>query len=629
MTTSLPTTPASETLSGAANALAGNAARADGLAALFALAAPANGAAPDATSLGADASAFTTLLDGSAAPAMPCPAPGAPAGAVSVVPTTPANVPASPFAPTAPVPRAVAPTPLVADAAATTSTTDVRGFAFVAAAKPTPVAASTTPVADDAGDAAPEIAAPTLPDRSTLEALVALLLPVAAAVTPEQPVPMAGIERASSADAEPAVAAGMAELPSRAQIAIASPGRPAVALDETLSPVPSRVERSQISAAEPQTAATPSDASASSARGAALSSIAATTPNAATPELASVAIAPPTRSRAVEKASSQPAAVPASPEAEADASVALEVSASVELPDGAVVTLALPEAPARVTARANVAAASAAAVPARPEKSAAAAAKKNPANFAPESVAGKNFLSTEEQQLKPAREEAGIGVAETRPTMLFTPHDTLSAAHPVVPALVSMVSAAPQVAAAGAPESEPMPPLVAASVAHRAVEAVTSVVDAQAASKLQPVPSVQLKFKFGAEDLAVRVALRDGVVTTEFRTDSAELRAAIQNEWRAVTAQPESALRYLEPVVAPASPAQSGTNSFAQQQHQQSPGQSAAQQQQQQQHQQSRAAAEVFGSVARSTPFQPRDGGAASNVAPIALPTSVHLSAVA
>lgn len=623
MTTSLPTTPSSEILPGAATTLAGNAARADGLAAFLTLAAPANGAAPDATTLDASASAFTALLDGTAVPGTPCPAPGTPLAAVSVGPTAPANAPASPFAPT--VPRPIAPAPLVADAAATVSTTDARGFAFVAARKTAPVAASTSPAADTAGEAEQTSAAPALPDRSTLEALVALLLPVAAAVAPEQPVPMAGIVRASSADAEPGFAAGMADLPSRAQIAVALPGRPAVALDETLSPVQPRVERPQISAAEPQAATATGDASVSPARVATLPPFVATAANAAVSEVASVALPSTAPRRAAEKTSPQPVPDASRPDA-ADAVVALEVSASAELPDGAVVTLALPNAPARVTARANVVTTVATAAPTRPEKSAAVTAERNPANPTPESVAGKNFLSTEEQQLKPAREEAGIGVAQTRPTMLFTPHDTLSAAHPSVPALVSMVPAAAPVAAG---EPEPMPPLVAASVAHRAVETVTSVVDAQAASKLQPVPSVQLKFKFGAEDLAVRVALRDGVVTTEFRTDSAELRAAIQNEWRAVTAQPESALRYLEPVVAPASSSQGGTNSFAQQQHQQSPGQFAAQQQQQQQHQQSRAAAEVFGSVGRATPFQPREGGAASNVAPIALPTSVHLSAVA
>ncbi|MBI5424854.1 MAG: hypothetical protein HZA32_12300 [Opitutae bacterium] len=210
--------------------------------------------------------------------------------------------------------------------------------------------------------------------------------------------------------------------------------------------------------------------------------------------------------------------------------------------------------------------------------------------------------------------------------MLFIPHDTFSAVSPTVPAIVSVVPAQTQVVAAGSPE--PMPQLVAASFAKRAVETVTNVVDAQAASKLQPVPSVQLKFKFGTEDLAVRVELRNGTVRTEFRTDSPELRAAISNEWKAVAAQPESALRFLEPVVSPTSSPQTGTGSFAQQQHQQSPGQSAAQQQQQQNQQQARAQ-EFFGSIARSTPFQPRDGGAATSAAPVVLPTSVHLSAVA
>lgn len=582
MTTSLPTTPSNEILPGVSGAPAGNAALADGLAALFA-ATPA-GAPADAT-VRANSPEFTALLDGRATAATPVAAPAGP----TAVPAKPASR------------SDASPTPLVRETAPTVTATDVRGLAFSLAEK------SSAPVASDAEAAvsvspafAESPAAPTLPDRATLEAIVALLAPLATLAAAE-PTPVAlgvSAERAAEFD-QPASAAGSpvadepsTGLPLRAQVTVTLRGQRPVALNEEL--FPSAPDATSSSAAEltaPASRAMPR-------RDAALAAGELPQPS------------------PVSAKSPRPA--PAAP------TVVLEVAAETELPDGAVVSLALPASavPMRVELRSSVETAASA----RPENSAVAATEKISPDFGSEKVAGKNFLSAEGQELSPAREEAGIGVAEPRSPMLFAPHDTFSAVHAPVPALVSTVVAAPQALAASAPAAEPT--LVAASVAHRAVETVTAVVDAQAASKLQPVPSVQLKFRVGAEDLAVRVALRDGVVHTEFRTDSPELRAAIQQEWKAVTAQPDSALRFVDPVVVPASSsAQSGANSFAQQQHQQ-PGQSAAQQQQQQQ-QQSRAAAEVFGSVARSTPFQPREGGAASSVAPIALPTSVHLSAVA
>ncbi len=161
-----------------------------------------------------------------------------------------------------------------------------------------------------------------------------------------------------------------------------------------------------------------------------------------------------------------------------------------------------------------------------------------------------------------------------------------------------------------------------ASAAHRAVETVTQVVESQAASRLQPVPSVQLRFKVGGEDLAVRVELRNGEVRTEFKTDNAELRAALAQEWRAVTGRADSAVRFLEPVITPANAAGQGSGSFSSQQHSSS-------QHQQQAQQQFRAQAELFGSVGRSFGPAVESAPASSVVTPLVLPTSQRLSAVA
>lgn len=632
MTTSLPTTSANDLLPAAANALAANAPLADGFAALFGAATPASNAAPGTA--GEGAATFTALLDGNTAatPATSAPPPMAVAPtavvATSVVPT---NSPSPSTAQGVMRPTVGASAPLETPPA----TTDARGLAFrISETGATP---STSEVAPDAPieTARPESeTSPALPDRETLEAIVALLAPVVALVSPAQPTVALGETAPSAAGDTVATPAAdvptrggrSSDLPAGAQIKVALPGRDPVVLDETLSPaavVPAALSPETPAASPTREPAAPAAEVAASAPAVAPTRSQVVARSMPMPNTASTSVELPAPLPSPERAATESLRSQPQP-------ARLEISAAVELTSGAVVSI---ESPSPVLsgqiARENPApsAADVAVVSVQPEKSAAATAEKNAAKSSPENVVGKNFLTAETKSVKSARGEDGIGVAQTRSTMLFPLHDPNSAAHPTVPALVSMVPVAAEVAAA--PAAEPMPPLVAASCAHRAVETVTSVVDAQAASKLQPVPSVQLKFKFGAEDLAVRVALRDGVVTTEFRTDSPELRAAIQNEWKAVTAQPEGALRYLDPVVAPASSSQSGTNSFAQQHQQQSSGQSAAQQQQQQQHSQTRAAAEFFGSVARSTPFQPRDGGAASNVAPIALPTSVHLSAVA
>ncbi len=70
--------------------------------------------------------------------------------------------------------------------------------------------------------------------------------------------------------------------------------------------------------------------------------------------------------------------------------------------------------------------------------------------------------------------------------------------------------------------------------AHEAVAAVIKLVEAQASRAQGVVSSVNLSFKFGEDDLSVRVQWQGGVVQTQFRTNAPELNEAIANEWQAM-----------------------------------------------------------------------------------------------
>lgn len=619
MTTSFPTTSSTETTP-AANATAPAALSGD-------LASLLGGTTPETPAATATAASpvtdFVALLgDESAAPVA---APQTPAvSPVSPPVANPAAGTAAAVSATASGARAIAVSTGTRGSPSPTrvAPTDSRGFAR---------SVSVTSASDATDEQAPETPASapaTMPDRATLEAIAALLAPVAALVAPPPAETPLALNAPSTNEDSEDESDGEAALAGAVSAAIPARRGEAVTLTVTLPEraVPALVSNATDAKVVATEDYTPAVATPSLNNEAPIFPAAASEPIVVptTVNLPGVALAPSLATQS--RAEPTPTSVAAEP-AQAPMQVPLQVEASVELPDGAVIALALPTASTSEGAVETKSSPASAPVAARTEKSAASNRAAPEVDFGMKRAAGKNFLTTEEQGVSLPEKKAGIAVAQTRPTMLFVPHDTLSAVSPTAPAIVSVVPAPTQVVAAGSPE--PMPQLVAASFAKRAVETVTNVVDAQAASKLQPVPSVQLKFKFGTEDLAVRVALRNGAVHTEFRTDSPELRAAITNEWKAVTAEPESALRFLAPVVAPATASQNGTGSFAQQQQQQSPGQSAAQQQQQQNQQQARAAQEFFGSIARSTPFQPRDGGAAASAAPVVLPTSVHLSAVA
>jgi hypothetical protein len=75
-----------------------------------------------------------------------------------------------------------------------------------------------------------------------------------------------------------------------------------------------------------------------------------------------------------------------------------------------------------------------------------------------------------------------------------------------------------------------------AANAREAVEAIGRVAEAQAAQADRGASAATLQFKFGAENLSVKVELQNGEVRTQFRTDSSELRDAIAAQWGSLAA---------------------------------------------------------------------------------------------
>jgi hypothetical protein len=168
---------------------------------------------------------------------------------------------------------------------------------------------------------------------------------------------------------------------------------------------------------------------------------------------------------------------------------------------------------------------------------------------------------------------------------------------------------------------EPVVASVEKNFAERAVATVSNLVDTQFTASMQKSGSVQLRMKFGGEDLSVRVELRGGAVHTDFRTDSPELRAALNREWQVVAGQSSDSLRgFVDPIFSPSS---SGGDGF-------SPRQQAAQQDLSQQSRNPRAREEqsspfsrrsLVGDIFSPQPAAPR--------APAYVSTSLRLSVLA
>jgi len=149
----------------------------------------------------------------------------------------------------------------------------------------------------------------------------------------------------------------------------------------------------------------------------------------------------------------------------------------------------------------------------------------------------KTFVDAAPESLTRHRPALGIGVAKSAATMSERLISALPP-HPmpeygmVAPALEGRFEPAVASAAAPAPESSPTQTV---SSAQRAVEVALRAVDVAAVGEQK---TVNLDFAVGDADLNVRIEIRAKEVHTTFRTDSAELRTALAQEWQAVTASP-------------------------------------------------------------------------------------------
>lgn len=139
----------------------------------------------------------------------------------------------------------------------------------------------------------------------------------------------------------------------------------------------------------------------------------------------------------------------------------------------------------------------------------------------------KSFLGNEEEGVVKRGRSLGTDSAKTANAMPATSlHSPLT--HPNSHYAVTSVAAAGPLLSDVTPLAETADRF---STAHEAVEVVLHAVE-HVASREQK--SVQLKFAVAGEELAVRVEMRADEVRTTFRTDSAELRAALEHEWQQV-----------------------------------------------------------------------------------------------
>jgi hypothetical protein len=299
---------------------------------------------------------------------------------------------------------------------------------------------------------------------------------------------------------------------------------------------------------------------------------------------------------------------------------ALEVCAELELPGQAVIRVeATVPAPVAVPYRSG--------------------ATDHPVNFAGRSGAEKSavkssdgvlerkFVFTGDKQVSIESPDAGITVAKTDGTMSVVPTEENRSPRNPEAFSVLPVRADFQVAQSPAERITAAPTEAAGhNFAERAVATVTGLAEAQFSASMHKAGSVQLRLKFGGEDLNVRVELRDGVVHTDFRTDSPGLREALAKEWQAVAAAaPGHLQRFLDPVFSPASPS-SATDQGAQ--HHSSQRQSPQQQAQDQsarpdawQGQSLFSRRSALGESFVPEPAVPR--------VPVLLPTSLRLSVLA
>jgi hypothetical protein len=234
----------------------------------------------------------------------------------------------------------------------------------------------------------------------------------------------------------------------------------------------------------------------------------------------------------------------------------------------------------------------------------------------------KNFLDASGQRVTSGAATTGISVAHSganMPANFTARRNPANLPDPILPIVLreTSVAAAPVASAPARAETTSTPAPV---LAHRAVETVWNVVDAQT-NRPPTAGVVNLHFKFGGEDLDVRVQMRGGEVHTQFNTNSPDLRTALSNEWRAVAGQgTQAGLRLADPVFA-ASPSGQGFGSA-------SNGQFSSQQNPHQQAPASAVVLPVLRSGSTDASASTEEAGAPARH-PAFLPTSLHLAAVA
>lgn len=180
----------------------------------------------------------------------------------------------------------------------------------------------------------------------------------------------------------------------------------------------------------------------------------------------------------------------------------------------------------------------------RAEKIAAAARPASTPAAPALEAAEEKFLSIEEELDVKPHNRLGIGAAQSGPAM----SSSFSPPSPSPSGLrleAAAVAPSAESARAGEPPA-PETPRPVHEVAHAAVAAVTRALER---AETAPRTAVNLQFSIGDSDLVVRIEHRADEVRATFRTDSAELRTALAQEWQsAATGGADMALRRIEPV---------------------------------------------------------------------------------
>jgi hypothetical protein len=161
-----------------------------------------------------------------------------------------------------------------------------------------------------------------------------------------------------------------------------------------------------------------------------------------------------------------------------------------------------------------------------------------------EITSAKNFLQDAVKEVTARTESLGINVAKPAAEMNHAPSP-----HEIAGLLSKQLAAHDVSPPTGFEGHHPSTtPSTALSGVHQAVNAA---MEAGERMKSGGQRAVDLQFSFGSDDLSVRVELHEGRVRATFRTDSAELRGALAQEWQVLNAAgADRARRFADPVFA-------------------------------------------------------------------------------